>query len=339
MSQPLEPSIVQKRGNINKCPNCGAPLAAFASICESCGHEITDIEANRTITALVERFEAIEREADEKQLSGRRRAQAILDKRARVIRDFPIPNSREDLQQLLYFIQPKLVESVKPDPNVEDWRAKFTEVLNRAKNAYKNDSGALAEFDRIDRSLDISLSDNLAIKAKRNPVFVALLSGIVVLTVIGFIFSQMEQSKLQQCEEKYARGAEAEQGRLERIYAAADQDFKSKKFPEALASSSTLRWEYETTICKTEENTKTKALWDDRRNQMASLIQKGADTAAREREAEANRLAAEKEAEANRVLAEKQAEAVKVAELARIEVEKQRAQAAEAQRVATEKKW
>ncbi len=339
MSQPIEPSVVQKKGNINKCPNCGAPLGAFVSICESCGHEITDIEANRTITALVERFDAIEREADEKQLSGRRREQTIVEKRARIIRDFPIPNSRDDLQQLLYFIQPKLVESVKPDLNVEDWRAKYTEVLNRAKNAYKNDASALAEFDRIDKSLDISLSDNLAIKAKRNPVFVALLAGIVVLAVVWFVFAQMERSKLQQCEGEYTRGAQAEQSRLEKIYAVADHDFKSKKFTEALAASATLRWEYEATTCKMEENQKAKALWDDKRNQMASLIQKGADTAATEKEAETNRLAAEKEAEANRVLAEKQAETAKVAEVARIEAEKQRAQAAEAKRVATEKKW
>jgi hypothetical protein len=339
MTQPIEPSIVQKRGNINKCPNCGAPLGAFVSICESCGHEITDIAANRTITALVERFDAIEREADEKQLSGRRREQTILEKRARVIRDYPIPNSREDLQQLLYFIQPKLVESVKPDPNVEDWRAKFTEVLNRAKNAYKNDSSALAEFDRIEMSLDISLSDNLAIKAKRNPVFVTLLAGIVVLAVIGLVFSQVERYKLQQCEEKYTQGAQAEQSRLEKIYAAADQDFKSKNFMEALASSATLRWEFEATTCKSEENQKARALWEDKRNQMAALIQKGADTAAAEKEAEADRRAAEKEAEANRLLAENKAEAAKVADLARIEADKQRAKAAEAKRVATEAKW
>lgn len=328
MNQVTEPSIVQKKGNISKCPSCGAQIGAFVSSCESCGHEFTDIAANRTITALVERFEEIEREVDEKQLEGRRREQAILEKRARVIRDFPIPNSREDLQQLLYFIQPKLLESVKPDPNAEDWRAKFTEVLNRAKNAYKNDSSALSEFERIERSLEISLSDNLTIKAKRNPLFVVLLAGIAVLGGIGFVSSQIEQSKLKQCEEKYALGAQNEQGRLEKIHAAAELDFKGGKFNEALASSAKLRWEYEESACKTEENQKAKASWDDKRSQMAVLIQKSVDADA-----------AAKEAEANRVLAEKKAEADKITELARIEAEKERAKAAEVRRVATEKKW
>ncbi|MEF8759248.1 MAG: hypothetical protein V5B36_05845 [Candidatus Accumulibacter sp. UW25] len=339
MTQAIEPSIVNKKGNINKCPNCGASLGAFLSVCESCGHEITDIEANRTITALVEKFDAIEREVDEKQFVGRRREQAILERRSRVIRDYPIPNSREDLQQLLYFIQPKLVESVKPDPNVEDWRAKFTEVLNRAKNAYKNDSHALAEFAHIEKSLDISLSENLTIKAKRNPVFVTLLAGVVVLMMIGLGFSQMERFKLQQCEEKYTQGAQDEQSRLEKIYAVTDLDFKSKKFTEALASSATLRWEFEATTCKTEENQKIKTLWEDKRNQIAALINKGADTAAAEKEAEIKRLAAEKDAEANRIIAEKQAETAKVTGLARIEAEKQWAKAAEAKRVVNEAKW
>src|ERR1035437_5052350 len=129
MNQTTEPTIVQKKGNLNKCPSCGAPVGAFASSCESCGHEFSEIAANKTIASLVARFDAIEKEADENtSLSASRREKSILDKRARVIRDYPIPNSREDLQQLLYFIQPKLMDGVKPDPNIEDWRAKFNEV-------------------------------------------------------------------------------------------------------------------------------------------------------------------------------------------------------------------
>ena len=339
MSQRIEPGEVQKKGSVSKCPSCGAQIAAFASSCSSCGHEFTDIDANRTITALVSRFDEIEREAEEKGLTGNRKLKEILEKKARVIRDFPIPNSREDLQQLMYFIQPKVVESVKPDPNIEDWRAKFSEVLIRAKNAYKNDSSALEEFQRIEASLTSSLADKLQIKAKRNPLFVVLLVGVVALSLFGFVGSQIEQYKVRQCERKYDQGSMAEQERLAKLFSSVDLSLKSKKYSDAMASSSKMRWEYQDEGCRAAENQKSKTAWDEKRIELSALIQKGIDTEAADKNAEAERQLAEKNAEANRQLAEKQAETQKIAELARIQAGKVRAKAAAVQKAETDKKW
>lgn len=327
MSQSPETSSVQKKGNISKCPSCGAQLGSFVTTCESCGHEFSDIEANRSITALVSRFEEIDKEVDEKGLTGNRRQQAIIEKKARVIRDFPVPNSREDLQQLLYYIQPKLIESVKPDPNIEDWRAKFTEVLNRAKNAYKNDSSALDEFARIEGSLQTSLGASLQIKAKRNPLFVVLLAGIVIVGGIWFAAAQMERSKVLQCEKNYAEGSQVERDRLDKLFASTDQALKSKQFSQAQATSVNLKWEYEA-ACQADETVKARTLWDEKRTQIALLIQKSIDADA-----------AQLKAEADRVVAEKQAEVQKVESLARIETGKANAKAAAVEKVITDKKW
>jgi hypothetical protein len=332
MNHPQDLPTTQKKGSINKCPSCGSQLSAFVSSCEACGHEFTDIDANRSITALVDRFEEIEREVDDKGIKGKNRLKAIIEKKARVIRDFPVPNSREDLQQLMFFIQPKIVNSVQPDPNIEDWRVKFIEVLNRAKNAYKNDANALAEFDRIEKSLDSSVSQSLQIKAKRNPLFAALLVGIVVVAGIGFVGSQMEGSKLRQCEETYAQSAQAEKGRLEKIEAAVDLGYKGKQYAEALASSTKLTWQVENGTCKVEANEQAKSFWDNKRTQLAAMIQKSADGAAAEAAATADRQAAAATAAANRQSAEKQAEIQKTAEIARIAADKEKARI-------TEKNW
>lgn len=320
----MSPDVMQEKGVVNKCPSCGAQVGAFAASCQSCGHEFTDIEANRSITALVERFDDIEREIDGKGLEGKTRLQAIIEKKARVIRDFPIPNSREDIQQLMYFIQPKIVESVRPDPNIEDWRAKFAEVLARAKNAYKGDSSALAEFDRMEESLTTTLSENLQIKAKRNPLFVALLAGIIVLALIGFVTSQMEQSKLKKCEEKYAQESQTEKARLEKLFASIDQDFKNKKYQDALTSSSKLQWEYEGT-CKADENQKAKTLWDGKRAQITAMIQKTIDAEAAQKIEEANRQVAEKQAAEQKAVA--------------AEIVKETKTATKAREIATDKEW
>lgn len=342
MDHVTEAPAVKKKGTINKCPSCGAALAAFVSSCESCGHEFTDVEANRSITALVSRFDDIEQDADEKGLKGKNRQQVILEKRARLIRDFPIPNSREDLQQLIYFIQPKIADSVKPDPNVEDWRAKFTEVLNRAKHAYKHEASTLAEFERIEQSLNTSLTSKLQIRAKRNPLFVTLLGGIVVLGLIGIVSSQMAQSKLRKCEDRYVQGADVEKERLEKILASVQDEHKGKKYAEALASTAQLQWNYEES-CKTDDSQKARHQWDEKREQMTAMIQRSADADTAEKKAQAERQSAEKAAEQDRLLAEKQAEVRKEAELARIQAEKERAKAVQAattaRTAATEKQW
>lgn len=332
MSQLPEMPATQKKGSINKCPSCGAQLGAFASACESCGHEFTDIDANRSITALVERFEEIEREVDLKGIKGKHRLKAILEKKARVIRDFPVPNSRDDLQQLMFFIQPKIVNSVQPDANIEDWRVKFHEVLNRARYAYKNDAGALAEFERIEKSLDSGVADTLRIKAKRSPLFAALLVGIVVLAGIGFAGSQMTSATLRQCEQTYAAGAQAEQGRLGKIEAAVDQGYQAKRYQEALAGSRKLQWEVADPACKAAPNQQARASWNDKRTQLTEMIQKSIDADAAQTSAAAQRQAADTAAAANRQSAEKQAEAKKQVELAHIAADRETAKD-------TEKKW
>ncbi|WP_024972612.1 hypothetical protein [Ralstonia pickettii] len=342
MDHVSEAPAVQKKGSINKCPSCGAALGAFVSSCESCGHEFTDVAANRSITTLVSRLEDIERDADEKGLTGKNRQQVVLEKRARLIRDFPIPNSREDLQQLLYFIQPKIADSIKPDPNVEDWRVKFSEVINRAKYAYRNEASTLAEFERIEQSLESSLSSKVKIRAKRNPLFVALLAGIVGLGVVGVVASQKEKSELHACESRYVQGADAEKQRLEKVLTSVQADYAAKRYTEALNNATQLRWDYEDS-CKTVDTEKARQQWDAKRDQVASMIQRSADADAAEKKAAADRESAEKQAAADRASAEKQAEIRKEAEVARIQAAREQAKAAQAattaRAAAIEKQW
>jgi len=332
MNHPRDLPTEQKKGSIHKCPSCGSQLSAFVSSCEACGHEFTDVDANRSITALVERFEEIEREVDQKGIKGKNRLSAILEKKARVIRDFPVPNSREDLQQLMFFIQPKIVNSVQPDPNIEDWRVKFIEVLNRAKNAYRGDSAALAEFERIEKSIQSSLGQDMRMKAKRNPLFAVLLAGAVVVAGALALNSYMDGAKLGACEAKYAQEAQAEKARLEGVEAGIDQNYKNKQYAAALADTGKLAWQLADGSCKVEANGQARSFWDSKRSELTALVQGGADGAAADARAAAERQAAETKAAADRQSAEKQAEQHKAATLAEIAADKEKARE-------LEKKW
>lgn len=322
MSTPTD--HVVRRGTVRKCPSCGAQVTAVATACDACGHEFTDIEANRSVAALAEQFEALEQEASAKGLVARAREREVLTRKSRVIRDFPVPNAREDLQELLRFIHPKIVPSLKPDPNVEDWRAKFTEVLGRARAAYKGDSSALAEFDRLEQSLQTTIGSDLKITARRNPLFVALLAGVVLAGGAWAASVQMERSELRACQEAFTRSAATEKARLEGLYAATGEQLKARKFTEALATAATIRWEIPDGACMAGENQSVKADWDHKRTEIAALVQGGLDAATTEARAEAERQLAEKQAE-------RDAEAQKLAERARAEA------AAEAQREAAER--
>lgn len=304
-------SINQKQGVINKCPSCGGNLKAFATNCDLCGHELAGVKANRTVVDLAERFKAIETEVDQAGLTGGKRDSEIATRRGRVIRDFAIPNSREDLQSLIYFIHPKIQENLKPDPNAEDWRVKFKEVMTLAKNAYKGDAKTRAEFEEMERSLTTTLSGDLKTKAKRNPIVAIGILLVVIATLIGLASTQMDKWSQSKCLAKYEEGSAAEKARLDGIVASVVTLQESKKYSEALARLNLLRWEYKES-CNEEDAQKQREGWEAKRKELASqlTIAESSDAAqkkelfereeAEKADAQAKDAAKEKKATANK---------------------------------------
>ena len=283
----------QKYGAVRKCPACGQNLGALASHCE-CGHELTDIEASRTIKALFDKFESIERETEKiGAMSDSRRIKAIQMRKSAAIRDFPVPNSREELQQLILFIRPKIADTGKIDLNIDDWKVKFAEVIGRARNAYKNDSKMLSEFDKIENTLKTNIYTNSVNNAKRNPVAVIGIITLLVLITIGSLAYIDYKAKLIECETNHDKATVVEKARLEKALATIDKEFNEKKFTAALSHLTQMKWEYEDE-CKQEESQKYKAVWDEKRNALVALIQQSIlDEQIKKKEEEDRLLAAE----------------------------------------------
>lgn len=262
----------QKQGVINKCPNCGGPLKAFVSRCELCGHELAGVSASSAVTELVNKFSEIEAALVASGLQGSKLENELVARRARVIRDFPIPLARDDLQSLIYFIHPKIQENIKPDPNAEDWRVKFKEVLSLAKTAYKGDAKTRAEFEEIERSLNVSLSGVLQTRAKRSPLLALGVGVVALLVVAGLASTQWDAWKLKQCEEKYAQGAVAEKTRLEGIATMVDGKLLAKDYAGAKAALSGLQWAYQEAACKADAVAQEKDAWEGRKQELAGRI-------------------------------------------------------------------
>lgn len=121
----------------------------------------SDTTVNRSVTELMDRINAIYTECERKRIDGGYKASGFLksldseeDENQRFLEDrnakvknaielFPIPNSKEELIDLLQYIQPKVQVHDKKDPNTIVWRQKYIEIINRAKFAFANDSNML----------------------------------------------------------------------------------------------------------------------------------------------------------------------------------------------------
>lgn len=85
-------------GEIHKCPNCGEVLGAFVAVCPSCGYELRGTAASSAVSAFAKRIEEIEHGGTGRpQLSAHTRGMRI----ASLIRDFIIPNTKEDLLEFM----------------------------------------------------------------------------------------------------------------------------------------------------------------------------------------------------------------------------------------------
>lgn len=313
--------INQKQGVINKCPSCGGVLKAFATTCELCGHELAGVNANRTVTDLAQRFAEIEADVDRAGLTGRKRETEIDTRKGRLIRDFPIPNSREDLLSLIHFIHPKLQNNLKADPNAEDWRVKFKEVMALAKNAYKGDAKTRAEFEELERSLSTTISGDLKTSARRNPVLAIGLGVVAVAVVAGLASTQMDKRAQGQCIERYEKGAAAESARLEGIVAAISTKQKSGDFSQATADLATIHWNFKEESCKQDSASQEASRWEARKKELAEQLQQAQASAQQAVAAQE----AQKKADADRQEAEKADEQAK--------------EAASKRKAATNKEW
>lgn len=127
---------------INKCPACGALRNALSAQCPECGYDFTNTGC-KVICELNEKFD----ELRDQYYDAETREKIQLE----IIRAFAVPHVKEEILDLLIYIQPKATEAYSPV--TKEWRQRQKEVIQRAKLAFANDKKVLAKVQEYEDEL------------------------------------------------------------------------------------------------------------------------------------------------------------------------------------------
>ena len=109
-------------GYVYKCPNCGEVLDSFAVNCPTCGYELRGSAATSSVQRLYWELNRA----------------VTAEQKAMIIRNYPIPNSKEDIIEFMILASSNIGGEL--DNGVfEAWIAKFEQAYQKAQLTLKND--------------------------------------------------------------------------------------------------------------------------------------------------------------------------------------------------------
>ena len=161
-------------GTIHKCPNCGEILNSFVSHCPSCNYEIR----NSSIADSVKDF------------SLRLSSEGDLNKRIELIRNYPIPNTMEEILEFMILASSNMnsiLQDEQQNPLRDAWSTKFEQGYQKAQLIFGN----RIEFGKIQ---EMYQSEQKRIsKGKKKKIIEAIAQTfgrniIAVLGIIGLIY-------------------------------------------------------------------------------------------------------------------------------------------------------
>lgn len=152
-----------------KCPKCGQPLSAMSAVCPLCGYEIRNgktADAIRGLTAEIEKLEKKRNtvtDALATKFSGRS-DNPTDEKIASLIRNFVVPNTKEDIFEFMIlaagYMDARVLagrEAAKEVAGIviKAWETKFHQTYEKAKLSFGNDG----DFGKIQELYDKKMAE------------------------------------------------------------------------------------------------------------------------------------------------------------------------------------
>ena len=150
-------------GKIYKCPHCGEVMKSFSANCPSCGHEIRGSKASMSVQELAYKLEKIEAQEmqpfepkksvmkmvfdrdfnneDELEEAQDRFDEQKASKKANLIINFSVPNTREDILEFMLLASSNInVKKGLDDEVTKAWLSKLEQVYEKARLLMGNKS-------------------------------------------------------------------------------------------------------------------------------------------------------------------------------------------------------
>ena len=262
----------EKVGNIKTCPACGATAKAMELSCFDCGHVFTNVKANSTLQKLFEELQKIEHSESNKasesffdklDTTGQKKRLAIATRQSSIISSFPIPNSEEDLLELISMAVAESTKSTNNDGiSTHDgsdlikkaWITKGEQALIKAKLLFRDDANTVLFLNDCQNRIDSARKSE---SRKIKPI-VKLLAFMIIL--MGFIFFMAS---------KEGSDEDKEQQKLDNIEQQISAAIEAKDFDKAMIQTEQLTWTWK---LNSPESQKKAAQYDSKRSSLKQTI-------------------------------------------------------------------
>lgn len=173
---------------LKRCPACGEILGINETVCPACSFEIRDV-TDGSISELYQKLEAIENLRPEKSKRDSDGDSATDEKLASAIRNYPIPNTKEDL---IEFVVMANANARWDDERASDravlaaWQSKFEQAYSKAEILF-------GETDDFKRFRDMKVKAQRRVCWAKIEAWVPLLVMFifaVLLWVLGFFLNR-----------------------------------------------------------------------------------------------------------------------------------------------------
>lgn len=167
-------------GEIHKCPNCGESLKAFTTNCPTCGFELRNSKASSAISEFADKVNNL----------------SSTDECAKLIRNFPIPNNKEDILEFMLLAASNLVGQSNRIV-FEAWLAKFEQSYQKAKVSFENEE-IFYKIDKIYQETEKKINKEKNIhnvsdlkkwldRVMINPIFGIAVIGVLIYALIRLL--------------------------------------------------------------------------------------------------------------------------------------------------------
>lgn len=176
----------KKYRKVHKCPNCGEVLDAFVTKCKTCGYELREIDTVTSLSILTNKLEELNKTSKWWQ-KGSKEDEMIM-----LIKNFVIPNTKEDIMELMFMASSSIDSKILNDKYADKfdvelsqvWFSKLEQAYNKAKVSLANDP-SFCQIEEIYKSKEEEINNERKKKMDEKKLeYILMILGIVLSFII-----------------------------------------------------------------------------------------------------------------------------------------------------------